>query len=45
MVYTLERNGGQEAHVRNRAGRVIVAMRQVWGIEKRRFRADWSKRI
>lgn len=45
MVYTLQKSGGQDAHVRNRAGKAIVAMGQVWGIGKRRFEADWRKRM
>lgn len=35
LGYVLQRNGGQEARVRGRAGKAVAVMRQVWGIGKR----------
>ena len=37
LGYTMQRNGGQEAHIKERVKRAAVVMRQVWGIGKRRF--------
>lgn len=38
--YILQRNGGQEAQMRDRIKRVTAIMDQVWGIRKRRFRGN-----
>lgn len=38
LRYKMQRNGGQEAQVRDRIKRVAAIMAQVWGIGKRRFR-------
>ncbi|XP_071582157.1 uncharacterized protein [Temnothorax nylanderi] len=43
--YTLQRNGGQEAHVKERVRKAAVVMGQVWEIGKRRFGKDWGRRI
>lgn len=40
-----KRNGGLEAHVKERAKRAMVVWRQVWGIGKRRFGRDWERRL
>lgn len=40
LGYTLQRNGGQEAHVRERLRKAAVIMGQVWEIGKRRFGRD-----
>lgn len=32
LGYTIQRNGGKEAHVRERERRAAVVMREVWGI-------------
>jgi len=45
LGYMLQRNGGQEAHIRERIRRAAVIMDQVWGIGKRRFGSDWGRRI
>lgn len=37
LGYMLQKNGGQEAHIRKRLKRAAATMRQVWGIGKRRF--------
>lgn len=45
LGYVVQRNGGQEAQVEDRVKRAAAIVRQVWGIGKRRFREDWSRRI
>jgi len=45
LGYTLQRNGGQEAHVRDRVKKAAAIMGQVWGIGKRRFGKDWGRKI
>lgn len=45
LGYVVKRNGGQEAHVRERVKKAREAMRQVWGIGKRRFSEDWGRRM
>ncbi|EZA58505.1 hypothetical protein X777_14664 [Ooceraea biroi] len=45
LGYTIQRNGGQEAHVRERVRRAAAIMEQIWGIGKRRFGKDWERRI
>jgi len=45
LDYTFQRNGGQEAHNRERVRRAAAVMGQVWGIGKRRFGSDWGRRI
>ncbi|XP_011883922.1 PREDICTED: golgin subfamily A member 6-like protein 22, partial [Vollenhovia emeryi] len=45
LGYKLQRNGGQEAQVRERVRRAATAMRQVWGIGKRKFGKDWRRRL
>jgi len=45
LGYTLQRNGGQEAHVKERVRKAAAVMGQVWGIGKRRFGKDWKRRI
>src|SRR5580765_4995962 len=44
LGYTLQKNGGQEAHVRER-GRRAAVMREVWGIGKRLWGKDWKRRM
>lgn len=43
--YTVQKNGKQEGHVKDRVEKAAAVMGQVWGIGKRRFRKDWGKRI
>src|SRR5580765_4268653 len=45
LGYTVQRNGGQEAHIRERLKKGAAVMRQVWGIGKRKFKKEWGKRI
>lgn len=45
LGYTLQRNGRQEAHIRERIRKAAAIMGQVWGIGKRRFGGDWGKRL
>lgn len=40
LGYTLQRNGGQEAHIRERVKKGAAVMEQVWGIGKRKFKGD-----
>lgn len=35
LGYTIQRNGGQEEHVKERGKRAAIVMREVWGIGKR----------
>ncbi|KYN14632.1 hypothetical protein ALC57_13162 [Trachymyrmex cornetzi] len=41
----MQRNGGQEEHVKERVARAMVVMGQVWWIGKRRFEKDWKRRV
>ncbi|XP_071577986.1 uncharacterized protein [Temnothorax nylanderi] len=45
LGYTLQRNGGQEAHVKERVKKAAAVMGKVWGIGKRRFGKDWGRRL
>lgn len=45
LKYKFKRNGGQKVHVRERVRKAIRIMQQVWGIEKRRFRGNWKRRM
>lgn len=40
-----QKNGGQEAQVKDRVKRVALVMGQVWRIGKRRFSGDWERRL
>jgi len=44
LGYTLQRNGCQEAHVRERIKKT-AAVGQIWGIGKRSFGGGWSRRL
>lgn len=37
LGYKMQRNGGQEAHVREKIKRAAAVMGQIWSIGKRRF--------
>jgi len=43
--YTLMRNGGQEAHIRERRKKAAIVMREAWGIGKRIWEKDWERRM
>lgn len=45
LGYVMQRNGEQEAYVKDRVKRAAAIMEQVWGIGKRRFRDDWGRRL
>ncbi|XP_071577651.1 uncharacterized protein [Temnothorax nylanderi] len=45
LGYTQQRNGGQEAQVRERVRKAAAIMGQIWGIGKRRFGKNWKRRI
>jgi len=45
LGYVFQRNGGQEAHIRDRIKRATAVMGQMWGIGKRRFKGDWGRRL
>lgn len=45
LGYTVQRNGGQEAHIRERVRKGAAVMGQVWSIGKKRFGGDWGKRL
>jgi len=45
LGYTLQRNGGQEAHVRERIAKAATMISQIWGIGKRRFGKNWKRRV
>ena len=45
LGYKIGRNGGQEGQVATRARKAAVAMRQVWGIGKRKFGNDVRRRL
>lgn len=40
LGYTLQRNGRQEAHIKERIKRATTIMREVCGIGKRKFGKD-----
>jgi len=45
LGYTVQRNGKQDMHIRERVAKAMSVMRVVWGIGKRRFGKDWRRRI
>ena len=45
MGYVFKKNGGQEAHIRDRVRKAAAVMRQVWGIGKRKFERKWERRM
>ncbi|XP_077255453.1 uncharacterized protein LOC143893678 [Temnothorax americanus] len=45
LGYVFQRNGGQEAQIRERIKKAAAVMGKVWGIGKRRFGKDWGKRL
>lgn len=45
LRYVLQRNGRQEAHIKDRIKRAAAMMGQIWGIGKRRFGREWGKRL
>ncbi|CAK9832677.1 Retrovirus-related Pol polyprotein from type-1 retrotransposable element R2 (Fragment) [Anthophora retusa] len=45
LGYVMTANGKQEEHISERVRKGVVAMRQVWGIGKRKFTKDWGRRL
>lgn len=45
LGYIFQRNGGQEAHLRDRVKKETAVMGQMWNLGKRRFSCDWGKRL
>jgi len=45
LGYTVQRNGRQDSHIRERVAKAMAVMGGVWGIGKRRFGKDWKRRI
>jgi len=45
LGYTLQKNGGQEVHVKERMKKAAAVMGEVWSIGKRRFEGNWSRRL
>jgi len=41
----LQRNGGQETHVKDRVRRAATVMGQVWDIGKRRLGGNWGRKL
>lgn len=44
LGYIMQKNGGQEAHVRERRKKAAALLGRVWGIGKRRFGGDLGRR-
>lgn len=40
LGYRMQRNGGQDSHVREGVRKAGALVRQIWGIGKRRFAGD-----
>jgi len=45
LGYVFQKNGGQEASIKDRIKKAATVMGQVWRIGKRRFRRDIGKRL
>jgi len=45
LGYVFQKNGGQEAHIKDRIKKAAAVMGQVWGIGKRRFGRDIGRRL
>jgi len=45
LRYILQKNGGQEVHIKDRVKKAAAGMGIIWGLGKRRFRGDWGRRI
>ena len=45
LGYVFKRHGEQEAHIRDRLRKAKIVVKGVWGIGKRKFRNDWSRRM
>lgn len=45
LRFVFQRNGGKEAHIKDRVRKGAAVMGQVWGIGKKKFGNDWGKRV
>ncbi|KAL6421353.1 hypothetical protein ACFW04_014690 [Cataglyphis niger] len=45
LDYVMQRNGGQEAQIRDRLRKSVAVMSQIWGIGKRKLKNDWGRRL
>ncbi|RLU19665.1 hypothetical protein DMN91_008222 [Ooceraea biroi] len=45
LGYVFQRNGNQDAHVRDRVRRATAVMGQIWSIGKRRFGKDMGRKL
>ncbi|KAL6418193.1 hypothetical protein ACFW04_012282 [Cataglyphis niger] len=45
LCYAMQKNGGQEAQIRDRLKKSAAVMGHVWGIGKRKFKNDWGRRL
>jgi len=45
LGYVMMASGGQKDHIEERVSKGAVVMREVWGIGKRKFGKDWSRRV
>lgn len=45
LGYVMQKNGGQEAHIKERVKKAAAVMGRVWGIGKKRYGRDWGKRL
>jgi len=41
----LQKNGGQEAQIRDRIKRAAAGMGKIWGLGRRKFGGDWGRRL
>lgn len=39
------KNGGPEAHIKERVRRAGMVMRQAWGIGRRKFEKSWKRKM
>lgn len=45
LGYTVQKMGDRKFYIRERHRKGMAVIKQVWGMGKRRFGADWGKRI
>jgi len=45
LGYTMQRNGRQDEHIKERVARAMAVMEQIRNIRKKKFRKDWKKKF
>jgi len=45
LGYTVQRNGKQDKHIKEKIAKAMAVIGVVWGLGKRRFGGDWRRRI